>query len=410
MRGIKMRQRLIFIGILFLSVIFCTSCAGKKKEVQKKQSNQKAVVSDSAIQIDRQDEAAIAGKAEAILKNMTVAEKVGQLFMVNLEALDQSHGSYYEFRTLTKKMRKKLRQNLIGGVCLFSRNLDTRKQTMHLIAQLQKESKIPLFIAVDEEGGTVSRIASNPNLGTTKFPTMQEVGEQNDPAYAYQIGHTIGKEIKELGFNVDFAPVADVKTNIYNQEIGSRSFGEDPDLVAKMVVQIVKGLQRSGVAATLKHFPGHGDVEGDSHKAPVNVETDIRHLRKVEFIPFMAGIKADADFIMVSHLSLSRVTESTMPASLSSLVLEDMLRTELGFKGVTITDALNLKAITEQYSASQAAKMAFSAGADMLLMPEQFKEAYIAVFQAVSNGEISQKRLNTSVRRILMEKVKLGLL
>lgn len=356
------------------------------------------------------EEAAIMGMAADILADMTVEEKVGQLFMVNLELLDNSEGNYYEHTKITKEMKKNLEKYHVGGVIFFARNISTTDQTKKLIKKLQNNSKIPLFISVDEEGGEVARIGNNDNMRTTKFPTMEEVGTLNNKEYAYYIGSTIGKEIKELGFNLDFAPVADVKTNEFNTEIGSRSFGSDPEVVSDMVVQVVKGLQDAGVSATLKHFPGHGDASLDSHEGAVDVENDINRLRQVELVPFKAGIKAGADLIMVSHISVSRVTGTTEPASLSSLVMKDMLRTEMGFDGVIITDAMDMKAITDYCDAGEAAVACILSGADICLMPEDLDEAYYAVLEAVENGTISEKRLNESVTRILELKIKRGLI
>lgn len=356
------------------------------------------------------EEAAIMGMASDILKNMTLEEKIGQLFMVNLELLDNSEGNYYEHTKITKEMKKNLEKYHVGGVILFSRNISTTEQTTKLITKLQANSKVPLFISVDEEGGEVARIANNDNMRTTKFPTMEEVGAMADKEYAYNMGATIGKEIKELGFNLDFAPVADVKTNELNTEIGNRSFGDDPKLVSDMVVQVVKGLQDQGISATLKHFPGHGDASEDSHEGAVDVENDINRLRQVELVPFKAGIKAGVDMIMVSHISVSKVTGTIEPASLSSLVMKDMLRTEMGFDGIIITDAMDMKAITDYCDAGEAAVTCILSGADICLMPEDLETAYNAVLEAVENGTITEKRLNESVTRILELKIKRGII
>lgn len=356
------------------------------------------------------DTAVIIGLAKDILKEMTLEEKIGQLFIVNLELLDQSQGSYYEFRNLTNPMIQSLRKYHVGGVTLFSRNIETREQTIQLIGGLQRNSKYPMFITVDEEGGDVSRIASNDNMGTTKFPSMAQVGKTKDEEYVYEMGSAMGRELAELGFNVNFAPVADVKTNDRNKEIGNRSFGSDAKLVSKFVKQMVRGLQEQNVSAALKHFPGHGDVDKDSHDGAVNVENDIERLRKIDFVPFKAGVKEGADFLMVSHISISKVTEDTTPASMSSLVMNEMIRLELDFKGIVITDAMNMKAITNEYSSAKAAVASIGAGADVVLMPEELEEAYEAVLKAVKSGKISEKQLNTSVTRILQTKIKRGII
>lgn len=379
------------------------------KENENEDENQPVAVEEPESYVVT-EEVVIMGMAKDILKNMTLKEKVGQLFVVNLEQLDNSEGNYYEHTAVTGKMKKTLEKYPVGGVVLFSRNIATTEQTKELIEKLQKDSKVPLFVAVDEEGGEVARIANNDNMRTTKFPTMEEVGIMANKEYAYNMGATIGKEIKELGFNLNFAPVADVKTNELNTEIGNRSFGAEPKLVADMVVEVVKGLQDQGVSSTLKHFPGHGDASKDSHEGAVDVENDINRLRQVELVPFKAGIKAGADLVMVSHISVSKLTGTTEPASLSSLVMKDMLRTEMRFDGVIITDAMDMKAITDYCDAGEAAVNCILAGADICLMPEELPMAYKAVMEAVKNGTISEKRLNESIVRILELKIKRGMI
>lgn len=352
----------------------------------------------------------ITAMARAILNNMTLEEKVGQMFLVNLEALDATQGNFYEHRTFTDEMQKTLSEYPVGGVIFFSRNIETRTQTIALIEKLQENTTVPLWISVDEEGGDVARIANNSNMKTTKFPSMEIIGATEGADYCYDMGVTIGTEISELGFNLDFAPVSDVRTNESNTEIGNRSFGSNADLVAELSSAVVKGLQSTNVSATLKHFPGHGDADGDTHQASVNIESDLNRLRNVDFVPFRQGIKAGADFMMISHISISRVAGNTIPASLSSLVMQDIVRDELEFDGVIITDAFDMKAITNLYTSQEAAVKAIKAGADVVLIPENFTAAYNAVANAVITEEISESQINESVLRILKTKIKRGLI
>ena len=305
----------------------------------------------------------VVGGGHAGIEASHIAAKIGQMFIVNLEQLDNSHGNYYEFRKFTDEMKNTLENYKIGGVILFARNIESIDQTKELISNLQGNAPIPLFVSVDEEGGDVARVGNNSNMRTTTFPPMEEVGKNEDEEYAYNMGKTIASEIKELGFNLDFAPVADVKTNEYNTEIGNRAFGSDAKLVSKFVKQVVKGIQGQGISATLKHFPGHGSTTGDSHNTPVNADTDLLSLRSREFKPFKAGIDAGADFVMVSHISISKVTENTVPASMSTVVIQNMLREELNFKGVVITDGMDMGAVTEKYDADEAAVNCIKAGA-----------------------------------------------
>lgn len=307
-------------------------------------------------------------------------------------------------------MAETVKKYSIGGVIMFSRNIGARKQTKSLIKKLQNNAPVPLFVTVDEEGGDVARIAGNPDMKTTSFPSMEEVGSKQNTEYVKNMGETIGNDIKKLGFNVDFAPVADVKTSDLNLEIGSRSFGSDPEKVASMVKAFVNGIQSTNVSATLKHFPGQGSSKGDTHIESVNIDSSIAALRKVDFVPFEEGIKAGADFVMVSHISVSRVTETAQPASMSELIMKTILREELGFEGVIITDAMDMASITDGYTSAEAALGAFEAGADIILMPTDFEEAYYAILDAVNSGEIESQRIDDSVQRILTVKFMRGII
>lgn len=355
---------------------------------------------------EKSEEDIINEKAEEILGSMALEEKVGQLFIVDFEALNGGQTST-EFNDVIQNTLKKYH---VGGVIYFANNLVTREQTIKLNEELQKNSSIPMFISVDEEGGTVSRIADNENMGTTKFTSMRKIGDSRDVNKAYEVGFTIGKEINELGFNLDFAPDADVITNPNNTEIGSRSFGTDANIVSEMVPQVVKGLHENNVCAALKHFPGHGGSEANSHNEFSYTPQNLEGLRQVEFLPFKAGMKEDADFILVSHIAAPNVTGDNTPCSLSSTIITDILRNELEYDNVVITDALNMKAVSNYYTPKESSIAALKAGADMLLMPVSIDEAYNSVISACNNGTISEERLNQSVKRILKVKIKRGII
>ena len=204
--------------------------------------------------------------------------------------------------------------------------------------------------------------------------------------------------------------MADVKTNAYNTEIGDRSFGSNPEVVAKLVKQVVYGIQDQGISATLKHFPGHGSTAEDSHEKPVNADSDLLDLRSKEFKPFQAGIDAGADFVMVSHISISKVTENTVPASMSKIVIQSMLRKELGFEGIVITDAMDMGAVTRKYEPGEAAVNCVKAGVDIVLMSTDLEKAYEAVMDAVKKGKISEEQINESVQRVMQIKIKRGII
>lgn len=395
------------IGFFFL-IVLCTlmifGCGNSGTDNTKEETEKEEKTTESA-QID---EVTIQGMTEDILKNMTLKEKIGQLFIVELDALDWEDDN--KTRKLTENMKKSIEKYHIGGVVLFARDIQTRKQTKQLISDLQDVSKIPMFISVDEEGGSIARISSNEKMGTTSFPSMSEIGKTKDEKKAYEVGKTIGTDIHKLGFNLDFAPVADLLTDDKNVEIGDRSFGSDPELVAKMVANEVRGLQEENVSATLKHFPGHGDVSSDTHKGYVSVDNGIQSLRKREFIPFQAGIDEGCDFVMVSHVNINKVTQDETPSSLSELVIKEILREELGFEKIIITDAMNMQAITKFYEDKEAAVMAIEAGNDMILMPQDLKKAFEGIEEAVEEGEIKESEIDDSVRRILNVKLERGVI
>lgn len=307
-------------------------------------------------------------------------------------------------------MEESIEKYHVGGVILFSRNISKRKQTKALTSALASAGRTPLFISVDEEGGRVSRIAANKKMKTTLFPSAEEIGKTKDDEYAYEMGKTIGAEIKELGFNVDYAPVADVKTSELNEEIGDRSFGSDPDKVSEYVSAFIQGIHRENIGAALKHFPGQGASDGDTHKESVDIDSSIARLRKTDFVPFKAGIAADADFVMVSHISVSKVTESSAPASMSDLIMQTILRDELGFQKIIITDAFDMASIIDFYTPGEAAYNAFKAGVDIILMPEDLGAAYQEILSKVQDGTLGQERLDDAVLRILAVKIQRGII
>lgn len=351
------------------------------------------------------DEITLEGMATDVLETMSLEEKIGQLFIVCTDSLDFSAET-----EMTEEMRKNLQLYQPGGIIFFSFNIDEPEQTKTFIRDMQDSVKIPMFMGVDEEGGLVARIANNEKMGTTSFPTMKEVGETGSLEMALEMGRTIGKEISELGFNLDFAPVADVMSNEANTEIGERSFGSDPKLVADMVDEVVKGLQENDVCATLKHFPGQGSSGDDTHRGYVGMDVTIDDLRESDFLPFKRGIRTGADFVMVSHVSVDEVTGNDVPSSLSPVVVSDILRDELQFENVIVTDAMNMKSITKFYDSDEAARLAFKAGNDMILMPDDFMLALEGITEAVNEGNISEEELDEAVMRILKVKILRGII
>lgn len=346
-------------------------------------------------------------KVLKLLNEMTLEEKIGQLFFITPEKLT-GIGVAIQAGDTTKQM---LEQYPVGGLIYFSQNIETPDQITSMIENSQSYSRIPLFIGIDEEGGTlVARIANNPNFNVEKFPNMKEIGATGDPNQAFYVGSTIGSYLHIYGFNMDFAPDADLLTNPNNSVIGERSFGSDPTLVGTMTAQAVKGFQQENVSAVIKHFPGHGDTKEDSHTGTAIVNKTLDELRMAEFIPFQSGIEAGVDGVMVGHLQVPQVTGTNTPATLSPIIVTDILRNELGFQGLVITDSLSMGAITQYYSSDEAAVLSLQAGADILLMPEDFPLAYQGVLNAVSSGALSEERIDESVKRILTVKYNRGII
>ena len=340
---------------------------------------------------------------EEYLSNMPLEDKVSQLFFVQPEALT-GVDTAVQASDMTKEA---LQEYPVGGIVMFSKNIQDKDQICEMLANLQEYSKYPLFLGVDEEGGSlVARVANSVTISVPTFPNMMEIGNTGNPEEAYEVGRTIGTYLKNLGFNLDFAPIADVLVNPENQVIGERAFGSDAELVAKMVKRVVEGLQEQEVSAVLKHFPGHGGTEADSHEGTAILNRTLEELRSEEFLPFQSGIEAGADMIMVGHISVPEVTGDDTPATLSETVITDLLRNELGFDGIIITDSMSMGAIVDHYGPGEAAVQVIRAGGDMILMPQDFVEARQAVLDAVDQQEITEERINESLRRIYRIKLR----
>lgn len=338
---------------------------------------------------------------EDTVAGMTLEQKVAGLFFVTPEQLTGVSKAVQA----GEGTREALAKYPVGGIIYFKQNIQSEDQIKEMLANTVSYSTFPIFLGVDEEGGKVARVADALNLDNVG--PMADIGDTGDVQAAYTANETIGQYLSSYGFNVDFAPVADVLTNEENAVIGDRAFSGDPQVVSQMVASAVQGLQSTGVSACLKHFPGHGDTEGDSHTGAATTERTKEEMQAAEFLPFQSGIAAGADMIMVGHISAPSLTDGdNIPASLSEDIITGVLRNELGYDGIVITDAMNMAAITDYYEADVAAIMALKAGADMVLMPDQFELAYEGVLKAVQDGTISEERVNDSLKRIYKVKLR----
>ena len=353
---------------------------------------------------------ALAEEEEAMLRNMTLREKVGQLFVIRPDALEGCFGpaelednSIQGTTSVTDEMRAVYGQYPCGGFAVFRKNITGPTQLKWLTEDLHGLNALTPLLAIDEEGGRIARIANYKNAGfdVEKFPPMGEIAASGDLSLAYDAGKTIGEYLKKYGFDVDFAPVADVNTNPRNPVIGDRAFGDDPVLAGQMVQQVVQGLGDSGIAGCLKHFPGHGDTGTDTHTGYAETLKTWEEIKACEMIPFMAGMDAGAQLIMTAHIAAPNVTGNADPSTMSYVILTEKLRNELGYQGLIITDALSMGAVTQQYTSAQACIQCIQAGVDLLLMPYDYFEAFDGVVAAVENGVIPESRIDESVLRIL---------
>jgi len=332
---------------------------------------------------------------DAILAKLTPRQKIAQLVVPwlggNYQALDDS-----AFQIATRWVDSLE----VGGIII---SVGSPYDIAAKLNTLQRRSKLPLLVSADLEWGAAMRV-----VGATAFPMIMAAGATGDERDAYTIGRVAALEGRAVGIHVNFAPDADVNNNPLNPIINTRSFGEDPHAVARLVRAYVRGLQDNGMLATLKHFPGHGDTDADSHLGLPTIRVDFARLDSVELVPFRAGIDAGAQVVMSAHIAFPAFTGDT-PATLSPAMLTGVLRDSLKFKGLVVTDALQMGAIVARYGAGEAAVRAFAAGSDLILMPADPDSAIGSMLTALQAGRITQARLDSSVHRVLQIKQNLGL-
>ena len=388
--------------MMTICIILTSSCTQRVSVIDENESTEKFTFADDDTTVRT---------AKDILGKMTLREKVGQLFIVRPEALAAQCNAETApgVDRVDDAVISRLEEYPVGGIALFSRNITSAEQLPRFIADLQNSSKYPLFIAVDEEGGRIARVANSGYFDVASYKSMEDIGRTGDTSKAEEVGRQIGLYLKKLGFNLDFAPVADTNTNSQNIVIGDRSYGSDPSQVAKMVSAQLDGMHDSGIMGTLKHFPGHGDTKDDTHSGYVGIEKTWNELKECELVPFTAALPK-ADMVMISHITAVNATNDDLPASMSETMITEKLRNELGYNGVIITDAMAMGAVADSYTSAEAAVTAVKAGVDIVLMPQNLDEAFDGVIKAVSDGEISASQLDESVLRILTLKAKYKLI
>jgi beta-N-acetylhexosaminidase len=334
---------------------------------------------------------------EALLAGLSVEQKVGQLMFVDFVGTRR-----------TDAIAELIGGKRVGGVALFSHNIKNRAQVKRLLDDIHAldTGGIPPFVSVDQEGGNVVRIKD----GDAVLPSAMALGATRSPELAEAAGRVVGRDLRSLGFTMNLAPVLDINSNPRNPVIGIRSFGEDPELVAELGLAFIQGMRRSGVIAVAKHFPGHGATTSDSHYGLPSLPYDLEHLRRVELVPFARSIDGELEALMTAHIALPSIAEAPdLPSTLSRRILTEVLREQLGYDGIVITDGLEMRGIVEKYGLGKAAVQAIQAGADMVLVvwtAERKEEVRQALLAAVASGEIPIERVEQSVRRILTAKAR----
>ena len=341
-------------------------------------------------------------KAMAYLQTMTLEDKLWQLFFITPDDLTNVDGATRAGQTT----RNALQAMPVGGLCYFAPNLEDSEQTAKLLSGTQGFAKTPLFLAVDEEGGMVSRLGSNEAMGVDKLEPAAVYGA-GDVLTLRQDTETLARQMVALGFNMNFAPVADVLLNPDNTEIGSRAYSDIAAVAGAMSATMAETLQQEGIVACLKHFPGHGSADTDSHEGKAVSVRTLEQMEKEEFLSFSVGIDRGAKFVMMSHLTNENL--SPHPSSLSAETVS-LLRNDLHFDGIIITDSLKMGAIVHSYTAADAAVMAIKAGCDMLLMPNSVSVAYEGLVNAILDGTLTEERIDESVLRILTVKYEMNIM
>lgn len=399
--------RIAWIVVCCIMIIFLAGCAQtgtspplstqstdtpQEKIAQERQTEQQDPTQERIPALGDLDET-INERIDIIIQGMTLEQKVGQLIITDYPSAIVGADAAWLMDHVHP-----------GGIVFGTVNFQNALQTRKLAADLNSLSDIPLIISCTEEGGRVSCTTGN-DMATTLLPDLWTIGQIGDPDLAYRAGKVLGAELVSLGINLDFAPVADIWNNPENTVIGDRSFGDDPELVAQMVAQMVRGMREQGLGTVLKHFPGHGGTTQDSHTEMTYSDSTLEQLQKNEFVPFTAGIEAGSDGIMTAHIVLPSVMENEMPSTVSYTVLTEILRDQLGFSGLIITDSMHMQGMTEYAQVPAACVMAVKAGADIVLTAQEYVyEVFDALLTAAKSGEITEQRLDRSVRRILLFK------
>lgn len=401
------RRRFVWLAALAGGSLALSGCAGDGSNGTGGPTGVDGSGGEGAGDGQNPEAAAVAARAavDERIGAMTLEQKVAQLFIVTPEALVEGVSQVTQAGDMT---RDGVAAHPVGGIVYFAQNLLDPEQTTTMLANVKQfyadAGNVAPFIAVDEEGGTVVRVADNEAFGAQDVGDASALGSAGDTEAAKRAAEQIADYLMPLGFNLDFAPVADVVDPLRSDTMGLRSFSSDAAVAADMVRAEVEGFRDKKMLCCAKHFPGIGAAAGDSHEGAITIEATNEELETVDLVPFRAAIEAGVPMIMVGHVSLPNIVGDSTPAPLSSAVVQGMLRDSLGYTGIIVTDSLSMGAITDYYTPAEAAVAALKAGCDIPLMPERLDEAYQGVLSAVQVGELTEERLDESLTRILTAK------
>ncbi|MBB6446155.1 beta-N-acetylhexosaminidase [Bacillus benzoevorans] len=392
-------KRLMVFAVVLVAALFVVQfmMSGEDSE-ETRPSPMKPAVDDEQ-PVNPKEQTTEVDAVAKTLAEMSLEEKIGQMLFAGISGTEMSDST-----------NRLINSYHVGGLIFYKNNIASTSQIVTLQNEIRAANaggRLPLLLGVDQEGGRISRLPNE----VTNLPTSLAIGNVNNPAYAFEIGTLLGKEVKAFGFNLDFAPVLDVNSNPNNPVIGDRSFGKHPEMVSTLGVETMKGIESENVIPVVKHFPGHGDTSVDSHLELPTVNKSLAELEELELIPFAAAVENGADVVMAAHILLPKI-DPTYPSSMSKVILTDMLREQLGFNGVIITDDMTMGAIADNYSIAQAAVQSVKAGSDIILVAHgenNIQAAAAAIKAAIENGEMKEERIDESVARIIRLKQKYNL-
>lgn len=381
-------KRKIYLVTLIAIIMLLSSCKDRKKEIEEEDNiQQEEEKIEENYEID---------EIKGIVKNMNLDEKIGQLFIFGLNGT-----------TVDDHIVEMIIKKHIGGFILFKYNIQDEEQTVQLLNSLKKtniSNDIPLFLSIDEEGGRVSRLPNS----FLKLPPSKKIGDINDRRIAFEYGRILGKRIKSLGFNLDFAPVLDINSNPNNPVIGDRAFGSTIDIVVNNGLEVMEGINAENIISIVKHFPGHGDTKEDSHINLPIVEKDIKQLEELELVPFIDGIAKGVDGIMVGHILFPKL-DNDNPATISKEIINNLLREKLYYNGVIISDDMTMGAIIKNYTIEEASVKFLQAGGDILLICHGYENQINVlnrIKEEIVQGNITEEEIDEKVYRIIKLKQK----